>query len=342
MLQKCAVGGCPNRSDTIILYILPEDPKRRSAWMEFMEDTKANGENVSSSCRVCGDHFSEDCYFKLDLGYTTCKILSVDAVPTILSVNRSCETVNSIQNEETDDTCAITIAETISLACVKEEPLEFDLNCSRTPQDDQNSSLEDTVKCEESELTITEDMDMKKPDQDAKVKKVRKGGRLRSFKCLACGQKFRGRGALIQHQREKHLKQKSESVTQEKIIACSTPTEKFPKMGLSMQHSATHTAIDTEGNSDKKHMCDQCGKSFAYESFLKVHQKVHEYGESVLPFACHLCPRRFGYKVALVAHLRQHVRKTESLCPICEKSFPVQEFPASAHQNISCYEKTLL
>lgn len=167
---------------------------------------------------------------------------------------------------------------------------------------------------------------MKKPDQDVKVKKVRKGGRLRSFKCLACGQKFRGRGALIQHQREKHLKQKSESVTQEKIIACSTPTEKFPNMGLSMQHSATHTTIDTAGNSDKKHLCEQCGKRFAYESFLKAHQKVHEYGESVLPFACHLCPRRFGYKVALVAHLRQHVRKTESLCPICEKSFPSKSF----------------
>lgn len=63
-----------------------------------MEDTNADGD-LSSSCRVCGDHFSEDSYFKLDLGYATCKILSVDAVPTIHSVNKSCETVNTAQNE---------------------------------------------------------------------------------------------------------------------------------------------------------------------------------------------------------------------------------------------------
>lgn len=196
---------------------------------------------------------------------------------------------------------------------------------------DQNASLDDGVKCEESELNITEDMDVDKcePGQDVKVKKVRKGGRLRTFKCLACGQKFRGRGALIQHQREKHVKEKNESVPEENIITCSTPAEKLPETSLSMQHSATYTPIDTEKNSGKKHLCDQCGKRFAYESFLKAHQKVHEYGESALPpFLCHLCPRRFGYKVALVAHLRRHVRKTEFVCPICEKSLPSRSFLA--------------
>lgn len=99
MAHKCDVGGCPNRSDTIIHYMLPEDTKRRSVWMKFMEDSKSNGDSVSSSSRVCGDHFSEECYFKLDLGYTTCKILGIDAVPTLFCVNRSSETQNNIQNE---------------------------------------------------------------------------------------------------------------------------------------------------------------------------------------------------------------------------------------------------
>lgn len=193
-----------------------------------------------------------------------------------------------------------------------------------TPQEILNSSLDDSVKYEEGELAITEHMDVSEHDQGQgmTVKKVRKGRRLKTFKCLTCGQKFRGKGILMIHQREKHVKEKSEPVPKEKIVACSPRAEKFSKRLLSMQDSATHTAIATEEVSDKKLMCDQCGKRFAYECFLKAHLKVHEYGESALPYTCHLCPRRFGYKVALIAHLRRHVRTAESSCPICDKSFP--------------------
>ncbi len=91
MLHKCVVGGCPNRSDTVIHYMLPEDPERRSLWLKFIEDSRGDGEDASSSCRVCGDHFSEENYFKMDLGYCTCMILSVDAVPTVQTVYPSPE-----------------------------------------------------------------------------------------------------------------------------------------------------------------------------------------------------------------------------------------------------------
>jgi len=97
MVHKCVVGGCPNRSETIIHYMLPEDPKRRKLWLKFIEDSKTDEESASPSCRVCGDHFSEENYFRINLGHTTCMILSVDAVPTVHTVHRSSETANEIR-----------------------------------------------------------------------------------------------------------------------------------------------------------------------------------------------------------------------------------------------------
>ncbi|KAF4095800.1 histone-lysine N-methyltransferase PRDM9 [Onychostoma macrolepis] len=310
MLHKCVVGGCPNRSDTIIHYMLPEDPKRRSLWLKFIEDSKCDVEDATSSCRVCGDHFSEENYFKMDLGYTTCMILSVDAVPTVQTVNRSPEPEREIREAE-DDTCKITISEAVSLACVKEEPLEYELSTNMTTRQELNSSLDESVKYEESDLAVTED------GISTVIFGVKENRGRKFINCLTCGQRFRSRRTLMKHRRASHPKNKTESEVKEKFYICSICGERFHKMGLLLRHRVIHTKENPEG----RFVCQQCGKGFPHQAFLKAHQKVHEDAESTMPFTCHLCPRRFGYKVALVAHMKHHSSKLTCICPICEKSF---------------------
>ncbi|XP_026057129.1 zinc finger protein 112-like [Carassius auratus] len=313
MLHKCVVGGCPNRSDTIIHYMLPEDPKRRSLWLKFIEDSKA--EDPTSSCRVCGQHFSEENYFKMDLGYTTCMILSVDAVPTVLTLNRSPESERGIQEAEgeslADDTCKITISEAVSLACVKEEPLEYELSSNITFGQALISSPDEGVKDEESELAVTED------GISTEISGFREDHGRKYINCLTCGQRFRSRRTLMKHRRANHAKNKTESEVKEKFYICSICGERFHKMGLLLSHRVIHTKENPEG----RFVCQHCGKGFPHQAFLKAHQKVHEDAESTMPFKCHLCPRRFGYKVALVAHMKHHSSILTCICPICEKSF---------------------
>ncbi|XP_043082314.1 zinc finger protein 133 [Puntigrus tetrazona] len=315
MRHKCVVGGCPNRSDTIIHYKLPEDPKRRSLWLKFIKDSKANAEDATSSCRVCGNHFSEEDYFKMDLGYTTCMILSVDAVPTVQTVNRSLEPEREIpeaEDESVEDVaCKITISEAVSLACVKEEPLEYELSTNMTSGQVLNSSLDEGVKYEESELAVTED------GISTVLFGVKANHGRKFINCLTCGQKFRSRRTLMKHRRANHAKNKTEAEVKEKFFICSICGERFHKMGLLLRHRVIHTKENPEG----RFVCQHCGKGFPHQAFLKAHQKVHEDAESTMPFTCHLCPRRFGYKVALVAHMKHHSSKLTCICPICEKSF---------------------
>lgn len=81
MLHQCAVDGCPNKSDTIIHYILPEEPIRRQQWVDFLR--RQRSADISRCTRICGSHFSEDSFTKLDLGFTKRLILNVNAVPSI-------------------------------------------------------------------------------------------------------------------------------------------------------------------------------------------------------------------------------------------------------------------
>nr|XP_021329463.1 zinc finger protein 845 [Danio rerio] len=295
MIHKCVIGGCPNRSDSIIHYMLPEDPRRRSLWMKFIEDSEAAVAvgSAGSSWRVCGDHFSEESFFTLNLGFSTCRILSVDAVPTVHPAARTAEKETPEAETESveNDTCSITISDTISLACVKDEPVEYELSTNATPGQEHNSSQDEDMKDEELEQAVTNDSLVVEP------KKHRVSANL--INCPKCSQRFRSRRTLTKHWRAHHAKKKPKS-------------EQKEKSGL---HS------EAPMNPEDKFLCRQCGKGFAHQAFLKAHRKVHENAESSMPFACHLCPRRFGYKVAFAAHMKHHSSKLTCVCPVCEKSF---------------------
>uniref|UniRef100_A0A8C1IEQ4 C2H2-type domain-containing protein n=1 Tax=Cyprinus carpio TaxID=7962 RepID=A0A8C1IEQ4_CYPCA len=226
MLHKCVVGGCPNRSDTIIHYMLPEDPKRRT------ED-----ESVE------------------------------------------------------DGTCKITISEAVSLACVKEEPLEYELSANMTSGQALNSSPDESVKYEESELAVTED------GISPEISSVKENHARKCINCLTCGQRFRSRRTLMKHRRANHAKNKTESEVKEKFYICSICGERFHKMGLLLRHRVIHTKENPEG----RFVCQQCGKGFP-----------HQDAESTMPFQ---------FRGSLIQHLKSSHAGEKLLCKTCDKGF---------------------
>ncbi|XP_017572405.1 histone-lysine N-methyltransferase PRDM9 [Pygocentrus nattereri] len=300
MAHKCVVGGCPNSSDTIIHYILPEEPRRRSLWLQFIERSKGNGEHISVSSRVCGDHFSQDSFTQLDLGFTTRLILNVDAVPTIYPVDRVSNDEDKQAAEtgnEVEGTCNLTISSTVSLACVKEEPFEYEVSQFTKPREDSKSASAKQVKQEENECLLSAEM------------------------CVEGREKLRIiRRAEIKSERgHSHLEEESQE-DKDKRFSCSTCGQKFRNKGVLMQHESNHT----EERRVRTYRCHHCGKGFALRAFLKAHEKLHEDAESTLTHGCTLCPRRFRYKGSLDAHMRHHTSQVTYKCPVCEEVYEVK------------------
>ncbi|XP_066541069.1 myoneurin [Hoplias malabaricus] len=295
MAHKCVVGGCPNRSDTVIHYILPEEPRRRSLWLQFIEHSKNDGEQIDISSRVCGEHFSRENFTKLDLGFTTRLVLNVDAVPTIFPRDRATKSGHETQaaggDNDVEDTCGITISDAVSLAPVKEEPSEYEVSQVLKPREESQLALDRQVKHEEDECL---------PSADKSVEGSRE---LRSIRRAVIKRKG---GHLDQHDDEK-----------EKRFSCSTCGCKFRNKGVLMEHESGHL----EERKVRTYRCHICGKGFELQSVLKAHVKRHNDGESSLTHGCSLCPRRFRYKGALDTHLRHHMSQVMYKCPLCEEPY---------------------
>ncbi|EHB03137.1 Zinc finger protein 174 [Heterocephalus glaber] len=88
------------------------------------------------------------------------------------------------------------------------------------------------------------------------------------------------------------------------------------KRGLSsclqrLGHQATRSA-------KKPYKCDDCGKSFTWNSELKRHKRVHT-GER--PYTCGECGNCFGRQSTLKLHQRIHTGEKPYQCSQCGKSF---------------------
>lgn len=78
-----------------------------------------------------------------------------------------------------------------------------------------------------------------------------------------------------------------------------------------LSHQAAHAA-------KKPYKCDDCGKSFTWNSELKRHRRVHT-GER--PYVCGECGNRFGRQSTLKLHQRIHTGEKPYQCSQCGKSF---------------------
>ncbi|XP_051927319.1 zinc finger protein 646 isoform X2 [Hippocampus zosterae] len=72
---------------------------------------------------------------------------------------------------------------------------------------------------------------------------------------------------------------------------------------------------------ERRHRCDQCGRSYRHSASLLNHKKSHKTGV----FKCAVCQKRFYNLLALKNHQRSHFDVKRHSCPECGKAFKIQK-----------------
>ncbi|XP_028813271.1 zinc finger protein 16 [Denticeps clupeoides] len=305
MVHKCAVGGCPNTSDTVIHYLLPEEPLRRQRWLRFVRRSNA-GREAAEGSRVCGRHFSADSFTKLKMASGTRLILHVHAVPTVLRPQDPVEAEHAAGSGPSEESDA-DVHGTFSLDCVKEEPVEYQLSPESADALRPNSvkvKLEEPgPAAEKLEMgTETDEGQMKTEPANELVYQDDK----KQFHSSHCGDSLRNKGVLKQHivgvPYSKH-----------KAYHCNQCGKDFALKAFLKAHQKIHADVETL----MSFVCAQCGRKFPKQSSLRKHELNHLVEAK---FPCPVCSEEFDAKAALHNHVTKHIGHRLT-CRFCDQNF---------------------
>ncbi|NWV42005.1 ZN581 protein, partial [Grantiella picta] len=99
---------------------------------------------------------------------------------------------------------------------------------------------------------------------------------------------------------------------QRRAFACPECGRSFAYLSYLQRHSIAHSE-------HKPHVCRACGKAFKRSSHLERHRFTH--GDSAKPLGCPLCPRRCRDAGELAQHQRVHSGERPFGCPQCPLRF---------------------
>ncbi|XP_072288291.1 gastrula zinc finger protein XlCGF66.1-like, partial [Pyxicephalus adspersus] len=118
------------------------------------------------------------------------------------------------------------------------------------------------------------------------------------------------------------------NITVSKPLSCSECGKHFAYNSGLIIHQRTHSG-------EKPFLCPECGKCFAQRSNLVKHAKFHRQER---PFSCSECGKSFTLRSSLVEHLRIHTGERPYSCSECGKCFTLKSILAE-HQRSHTGEK---
>eukprot|EP01084_Bolivina_argentea_P117307 208347_1 len=117
-----------------------------------------------------------------------------------------------------------------------------------------------------------------------------------------------------------------ETEKEEKKHNCNECGKSYKQTSSLQRHiKKTHSGIDT-----KQHQCTYCNSSFHSKYQLTVHNRTHT---NERPYSCKRCPKKFRQNSHLLTHIRTHTKEKPYQCKECGKRF-TQSSSVTTHMRI--------